>query len=202
MDQACGIVYFFVVRKMVSAVLLVASSLCAHAHPHMWIDGSLDFDFNASGLSGVKVRWVFDAFNSAEMLTLWDRDGDGQLTGGEVELVRDSGFAHLYDNGYFILAQTTGSELEIPVAGSFNTRVDDGKLIYEFSVPLQVRWNLVDGLTLGFFDRSYYIDFASVSERTMYNAQGRSVSISAASLSLATEGWGTVNVPALKLGVR
>jgi ABC-type uncharacterized transport system substrate-binding protein len=58
-------------QRPTAAALLAASLLpsAAPAHPHIFIDGGVDFLFDAEGrLSALRVTWIYDPLNSLFML--------------------------------------------------------------------------------------------------------------------------------------
>jgi polyphosphate kinase len=64
----------------------------ARAHPHVFVDGKVDFLFAGGRLEAIRVTWVYDAFASLFMLEELglDADGDGALTEAEkAAIVRD-----------------------------------------------------------------------------------------------------------------
>lgn len=189
-------------RVVLPFLLLTAIAATAHAHPHMWIDGEIDLRLDRDGLAGVHVTWVFDQFNSAEMIFMFDENLDGTLSPAEVGAIRDEAFAHLVQLDYFLIAFSGQERLEIPPADSFNARIDRGSLIYEFTVPLRVPWPRLDDVVLAFFDVSYFIDFLSEAVQGRYTHAGRLIDVQSDTLRLASQGWGTIQVPAVRTALQ
>lgn len=70
------------------ALLLLAflAAAPARAHPHVFVDGGVDFVFDAQGrLARIRVTWLYDAFSSLYVIESlgFDADGDGALTAKE-----------------------------------------------------------------------------------------------------------------------
>ncbi len=183
-------------------LLFAALGVAAHAHPHMWIDGTIDLQLDASGLSGLKATWFFDDFNSAEMIFMFDDDFDGKLSPAEVRRIRDDAFVHLVQLDYFVVAFAGQRQLTIPEATSFDARIERSRLVYEFTIPLRVPWKDLDDLVIAFFDESFFIDFLSVADAERYDHAGRSIRLESQTLRLASHGWGTIHVPAIRTVLR
>ncbi|MFW6313516.1 MAG: DUF1007 family protein, partial [Spirochaetota bacterium] len=85
-----------------SLLILVVPTL--YSHPHMWIDGVVDVELEDSGVSGLTVAWLFDEFNSANMIFSLDSDLDGVISSSESRAIRDQAFSHLSRADYFLVA--------------------------------------------------------------------------------------------------
>ncbi len=168
----------------------------------MWIDGTIELRLDNSGLSGLTATWVFDEFNSAEMIFMFDDDLNGKLSPAEVDRIRNEAFAHLVQLDYFMIAFAGEDRLRIPEANSFDARIERGRLIYEFTVPLRLPWNRHDDAVIAFFDVSYFIDFLSEAARDRYAHAGRTLHLRSDTLRLASQGWGTIQVPAVRTAIR
>lgn len=168
----------------------------------MWIDGVVDVDFDDSGLSGLTVVWLFDEFNSADMIFSLDSDLDGAISPSENQAIRDQAFSHLGRSDYFLVAFAGTRRVEVPEATRFSASIVDGRLRYEFAVPLRLDWGDVDDVVFGLFDPSYYIDFATDPARATLARGGRTVRLSDETLTLESEGWGRIRVAAVKMGLQ
>ena len=186
--------------SIVGLIFFAVSPL--EAHPHMWIDGTIGLRFDSNGLSAIEVLWLFDEFSSADMILLYDLDRDGKLSTHEVEQIRDEGFSHLRNRDYFMVAYQGKREVDIPDAEDFHASIRDGRLLYGFSLPLKMGFNGLDGLVVGMFDFSYFVDFFSEPERERYVHQTRTVDLKPVLLRLTSEGYGTIEARAVRLQVK
>ncbi len=185
---------------VVIALLLLPS--VSVAHPHMWIDAGVDLEVDGGGVAAVDVEWTFDEFSSADLIFSFDENLDGALSRAEIATIRSDAFAHLHQVDYFLVAFAGSDRLEMPAADEFTARIDDGRLVYVFRVPVRIGWDRMEDLVVGHFDQSYYIDFLTESRNSEYGGQGRRVVVGEETLRLASDGWGTVRVPALRLEER
>ncbi|MFW6289132.1 MAG: hypothetical protein ACOC2Q_05070, partial [Spirochaetota bacterium] len=83
----------------------------------------------------------------------------------------------------------------------FRASIVDGRLRYEFEVPLRIDWTDVDDVVVGLFDPSYYIDFVTDAARAGIARDARTVRLSDETLTLESEGWGRIQVAAVKMGL-
>ncbi len=111
------------------------------AHPHIFIDTSLEFVFDAEGrVTAVRVAWVYDDFSS--MLYLSDRgldpDGDGKLLPAEEAAL--SGFDMAWDADFagdlFLLDGIDGAPVALERPHDWSARVFDGRIISTHLRPL------------------------------------------------------------------
>ncbi len=114
------------------AVVLGLATAPARAHPHIFVDTSVQFLFNeAEDLAAVRIIWAYDELYSlliTEELGL-DPDYDGILTPAEIEAL--SGFDMNWDEGF--AGDTRGFAGEQPIALSrpveWSAAFEDGKII-------------------------------------------------------------------------
>lgn len=184
------------------AIVFLFLPVAAGAHPHTWIDATIDLEIDSAGVSAVNVEWVFDEFSSADLIFSFDEDLDGELSRGEIATIRRGAFEHLVQVDYFLLAFAGTDQLDVPAADRFAARIEDGRLVYAFRVPIRIAWSAMDDLVVGHFDQSYYIDFLTEAQREEYANAGRRVVLGDEILRLASDGWGTVRVPALRVEAR
>jgi polyphosphate kinase len=144
---------------------LSAAAPPAAAHPHIFIDTSLEFLFNAEGqVTAVRVAWVYDDFTS--MLYLSDRamdpDADGKLTAEEEAAL--AGFDMAWDADYagdlFLLDGVEGAPVSLGRPADWSARVFGGRIISTHVRPLEVPF--VPGnrpLVAQVFDPTYYTSY-------------------------------------------
>lgn len=183
------------------ACLLLVPVIGIAAHPHLWIDGTIDFELDADGVAGISVRWVFDDFNSADMLFSFDLDHDGELDRAEITNLYDNAFVHLNERGYFLIAESRSGRVTIPDATHFTASVEDERLVYEFRVPLEQSWQETAGLTVALFDEKYFIDFLTEPVSASYVRGARSIRATKSALQLETVGYGAIDVSAVAMEV-
>jgi len=186
------------VRLLICLVMLALGAGHLAAHPHIWIDSTLGFEFDRSGISTVRVTWLFDDFYSADMILSFDANRDGELSTAEQRTVRADTFEHLVEVGYFLLVFSGARRVDVGEAQSFSASVTDGRLAYEFTVPVRVPWAELSDLVVTTFDSSYFVDFLSEPSQTRYSHGERTILLSPETLQLASAGYGTIRVPAVK----
>lgn len=188
-------------RRSFAALMFMSLCWSLPAHPHIWIDGSIDLQFDGAGLSGLEVRWAFDDFNSADMILHFDTNGDFTLSADEVRSVRERSFDHLFAIDYFMLISVDGRQIEPPAATAFDAAFEGGRLIYSFVTPVRVAWRDLDTLSIALFDQSYYIAFQTNATRARYSSSGAVISAARSITRMTTDGWGTVRVAGIDVDV-
>ena len=150
-------------RQVLSAVLLglpLASVGNAYAHPHVWVDAITTFVFDDSRrVVEIRHLWRFDEFFGSFVREEFDQDRNGRFDGGEIARVRADGFQALEEFGYFTTVRVDGVVMPIEEVTSFAARLDDGILIYEFSLALPEPVDpAARDLVVGVYDPSYYVE--------------------------------------------
>lgn len=140
------------------------ASLClpsapVRAHPHVWINAVATFVFADRLLVGVRHRWEFDELFSSMIIEDYDVDGDGSFDVTEIASVRENAFSNLRDYDYFTHMRLGGSRQPLTEVSEFTARVEEGVLVYEFTLPLPAPIDPdADGFALGVYDPEYYVE--------------------------------------------
>ena len=129
------------------------------AHPHVWIDAVATFVFEDRMLVGMRQRWVFDEFFGSFVIEEHDADGDGAFGQTEIEAIREQAFGNLREYDYFTHARLDGEKLPLADVSDFTARIEDGLLIYEFTMPLPEPVDPGAGrFAAGVYDVEYYVE--------------------------------------------
>ena len=107
------------------------------AHPHVFVDNHMAFDFDAKGFAGIQVAWVFDEMFSSGMLLDFD-DGDGFLSPKEISEIKAEAFDNLKEHGYFFRIQIDGTPFTVKFIKGFTAKIHGRHLIYRFNIPCHV----------------------------------------------------------------
>ncbi|MFP4363041.1 MAG: DUF1007 family protein [Spirochaetia bacterium] len=130
-----------------------------HAHPHVFVDSSFTLIGNGSSIEGVRVKWVFDEMFTATITQSFDHDGTFTFNANEKESVELGAFINLRNHDFFSYIEVNGSEQIVTEYEDFDTYLESGRVVYEFTLPLDLQ--MPDSplvLRFGNFDDSYYTD--------------------------------------------
>lgn len=141
-------------------VLLLAGKVDpAGAHPHVWITNVTTFVFEDRQLVALRHRWTFDEFFGSFVISEHDLDGDGRIDPAETASLRQGAFDNLAEFDYFTHLRIDGETWAIGTNETFTAHVEDGELVYEFTLSLSqpVDPGAVD-VALGVYDPEYYVE--------------------------------------------
>ncbi len=134
----------------------------AAAHPHIFIDGGIDFHFEGGKLTRLRVTWIYDPFYSLYLLQDEgiDSDGDGVLTEEEKARLaaRETNWVEDYDGDSFLWQNEARIGLSRPVDATGD--LVDGQVTIIFDRLLDAPVEPGDGLVAKAFDPSYYVQYA------------------------------------------
>ncbi|GAB6088465.1 DUF1007 family protein [Spirochaeta dissipatitropha] len=150
-------------KLLILLCLLILSPKMITAHPHVFIESSVEIEFSDGVPHGVRFRWKFDDFFSRMMLLDFAGSVSGPLSAEQIERLRAGAFENLANFNYFSTILIDDSPLKIEVVEDFRADVAQRTLIYEFLVPLRQPGgsssSRIDGmreLAIGSFDESFY----------------------------------------------
>ncbi|WP_421904104.1 DUF1007 family protein [Maridesulfovibrio sp.] len=143
-------------------LLLGAMLLCllgptkASAHPHVFVDCSLTFEFDGNGLAGVRQKWWFDEMFAAMILGDFDKNHDNKLTPDEATALEQGAFVNLKNFNYFTRILVDGNEHKPVEAVQFKPSIEEGTLVYEFFIPLNITDGAKHVVMVAIYDESFY----------------------------------------------
>lgn len=144
------------------SAMVLALPTTALCHPHVFIAAHFEAVAGADGtLQELKNDWIFDEVFSASVLMDFDRNGDLQLSDGELKAVADTVRKSIAKYGYYTNLIHDGARIEVKRPSSVQATFTDGILQLKFSVkpsrPVPIKGKLIFGI----YDPTLYtaIDF-------------------------------------------
>lgn len=138
---------------MAGALTLLAVG--AWAHPHVFIQATLNFEFEGSSCVGFWEEWTFDAVFSAELAHNFDLDGNGAFSDAEQQKIHNGAFINLRKYGFYTLIRSGSTRKSPQAVESFSATLRDGRAVYRFYVPLDDALAAGD-FSVAIFDTTYY----------------------------------------------
>jgi ABC-type uncharacterized transport system substrate-binding protein len=175
---------------------LTLLSAAAEAHPHIFIEHSMQVVFDQSGPIGLRMVWRFDELYSSTLRSDYTDTPKGPITVKDVESLRSQHFAPVAAKHFFAAAAINGERLALDQFTDFAAKFVDGKAIYSFTIPLQPSKPVArNTLEVTVFDPEYYIDFELAADPPVkvMGTQKLGASCTATTVSRDTIGWGQVD---------
>ena len=127
------------------------------AHPHVWVTDVTTFLFEGPRLVGLRHHWRFDELFSSYVIEQYDTDSDGAFDPAELAGLEEG--ENLAEYGYFIHARVDGDRLPLVAVEDFQAIIEDGLLVYAFTLPLPEPINPgAVSFAVGVYDPEYYIE--------------------------------------------
>lgn len=151
------------------AVLLLASPH-AQAHPHAWIDTSVDVKFNAAGeVEALGISWEFDEFYSAFAVEEFKKTAEGGYTAKDLASLAELNLTNLKEWHYFTDISQAGAKVAqgAPHDALMTYDPKSGRLKLRFTLPLAspVKATAQAPLSFSMYDPTYYISMEYVKEK-------------------------------------
>ncbi|WP_419781415.1 DUF1007 family protein [Maridesulfovibrio sp.] len=139
-----------------ATLFCLLSPVKASAHPHVFVDCSLTFEFNDKGLAGVRQKWWLDEMFSAMILGDFDKNHDSKLSPDEATALEQGAFVNLKNFNYFTRILVDGKEHTPVEAVQFKPSIEEGTLVYNFFVPLNISDGAKHVVMVAIYDESFY----------------------------------------------
>lgn len=148
--------------RLITIVILALACLLpgtpASAHPHVYVDVSLVYVFDDSGLTSVEEHWLFDEMFTQAILSDLELTPQTLATTLGQEKLKQGAFNYLANYDYFNFIETAGKRVKISEAQDFRASVAEGRLVYDFTLPLNMPLGSMSDFRMGVFDKEYYTD--------------------------------------------
>ena len=142
----------------VAALSLTATP--ALANPHVWVETRITFELEDHRVEGLRFEWRFDDFYSSHAIRTHDLDGDGALGPEEIRALRTEEFDPLARFGHYVHVWVGDARREGHEVDRFSARIEDKRLVYEFSMPVTPPADPGEGpVVVSVFDRANEVDF-------------------------------------------
>lgn len=148
---------FMTIIVVLAAVVFRGPGPGAFAHPHVFIEERVTFEFDGKGLAGIRMFWTFDDMFSTMVAEDFDRNKNHALEPEEVAEVRKGMFDNLVNHGYYAFVKIDNKAFEVKYVRDFKASLHKGILTYEFMIPCHVTaTSQPKVVTLTSFDPDYY----------------------------------------------
>lgn len=152
--------------SLILLILLVCATPDLFSHPHMFLDTELVVWDSPEGMEGFTVVWHFDKVFTASIKMDYDRNKDGVFNKEETQAIYNNAFINLKHYNYFTYIMWEGDTYIPSSVENFKVRLEEGRLVYEFFVPFQVRpQGSPINLRIAVYDKSFFCDVAYAEER-------------------------------------
>ena len=142
----------------IAALSLTATQ--ALANPHVWVETRITFELEDHRVEGLRFSWRFDDFFSSHTIRTHDVDGDGALGPEEIRALRSNAFDPLARFDYYVHVWVGEERREGHEVDRFSARVEDKRLVCEFSMPVTPPADLGERpVVVSVFDRENEVDF-------------------------------------------
>jgi len=158
------------------AVLMLWTSVAAHAHPHVFVDAQAGFQIDAEqSLQALRISWRYDAFTTLFLFDVLDLDSDldGQLNDADLATVAaaETEWQPGY-NGDVNLA-VAGNKWELSQPQNATASMVDGEIIVSFDLPLVNPADMSGkSASLRLYDPAYYYAYSVSVDPDSQNTDG------------------------------
>jgi ABC-type uncharacterized transport system substrate-binding protein len=147
-------------QALAAASLVLAMSLPAQAHPHVWVTVETTLLYEQGAFVGLRHKWTFDEFYTAMAIEGLDKNKDGKYDRAELAELAKVNVDALKDFDYFTYPALAGQALKLGTARDYWLEHADGILALHFTLPF-ARPVLPEakGLSFTVQDPSFFIAF-------------------------------------------
>ncbi|MEM7171099.1 MAG: DUF1007 family protein [Pseudomonadota bacterium] len=141
-------------------LLVAAMPQATQAHPHAWIDITVDVQLNDKAEAvALEQTWLFDEYYTAFATEGMDSNGDGQPDPDKLAELLELNMSNLADYQYFTRVDGAGGSVGFDEVMEMASEMDGTRLRMTFVLPLD-KPQALSGQSLRYavFDPTYYIE--------------------------------------------
>lgn len=146
--------------RLLFGLLISLFALPAQAHPHVWIDARGEVLFEDGAIAGLRHHWTFDPYFSAWAIQGLDTDGDGALSGEELQPLAEENIVGLDYYSYYTFAGSWDDPLPIANAANPSMDYDGERLTLSFTVRFAQPRAIGRSFDIEVGDPEYYAAFS------------------------------------------
>jgi len=158
---------------LIALVLLAALAGRAHAHPHVYVDASLTFEINDTGLAALRENWFFDDIFTQAILGDLGLDAETLATPEGQAAIQSGAFNYLVNFGYFTFLENNGQRIPVTETRDFRASLRDNRLVYDFTVPINRAFAEIRDFRAAVFDSEYYTDILLLEDNIRFKIDGQ-----------------------------
>jgi ABC-type uncharacterized transport system substrate-binding protein len=148
-------------RCAAATCLLIASSIAASAHPHVWVAVKSEVLFGADGkITGIRHAWTFDEMYSAFATQGFGTNGKPP-TSEELQPLAKTNVESLAEFDFFTYAKHGGEKPEFGEPTDYSIDTDTNKIItLHFTLPLKNPIDAKKPFSFQVYDPTYFVSFS------------------------------------------
>ncbi|MEF2229378.1 MAG: DUF1007 family protein [Pseudodesulfovibrio sp.] len=160
-------------RTLLFALLLLPTLAgSGHAHPHVYVDASLTFEIDGSGLAAMRENWLFDDIFTQAILGDLGLGPDTLATPEGQAAIKSGAFDYLSNFGYFTFLENNGRRIPVNRVRAFSASLRQGRLVYDFTVPIGLGFAELKDFRAAVFDSEYYTDILLLKDDIRFEIGG------------------------------
>lgn len=108
-------------------------------HPHLFIDYSVKFIFDDDGLSGLKIKWVFDEYFSISVINDFDLNKNGKFDKKEIQEIKNVIFKNVVNLNYYAYISIDDNIFKMEKSKNFKASIHNNRMEFEFFLFCNVK---------------------------------------------------------------
>lgn len=133
----------------------------AYAHPHVFIDGHVTFQFNEQEMEGFWVEWDFDPLFTSMLVMDFGVPREGPFSEEVIRVIQEGAFSNLRHYDYFTFVTVGDRVHPVERVEQFTAFMRNRRVVYRFFVPFR---QPLDGrsrtVKVRMYDNTFFTDIA------------------------------------------
>lgn len=169
-----------------AGAFLALAMPAARAHPHVFIDYSIEPEMKDGAIVGLRLTWSFDELYSSLVVDSVDRDHDGKLSASEIDAIAKRTLKTIEAAKFYSHFTLDGVAWQVEKAQHFTVEINGDRIAYIFTLRLPSPAKTV---TLVAYDAEYYIEMTADKRRNA--ALGAKACRISQSAPVKMQSWGS-----------
>ena len=155
-----------VAGALLGLALFLSAPGAANAHPHVFIDARVTFQFNDNSLQGFWAEWAFDELFTSMIVLDFGAPRQGSFSDSLIQEIHDGAFSNLQFYDYFTYVIADGKSHATDSIEQFSAFMRNHRIVYRFFVPFRHPLdNRERTLRVRMYDHTFFTDIAFERQR-------------------------------------
>ncbi|MGD9639026.1 MAG: DUF1007 family protein [Alphaproteobacteria bacterium] len=146
-------------KKLLFLFVMLFYSKAVWAHPHVFVDSSVNVIFDGDNITSIEQTWSFDEMFSMSIIDEFDADQDKVFSPDETEKLKSGAFENLRNYNFFNNIFFDKKKIENLEYSDFSAKINGENLIYTFKVNLKEPITpKTSKVSIGIYDTEFFVD--------------------------------------------
>lgn len=151
------------------ALAALAIDVPAQAHPHIWIEATVEVAIPQDRIDQVRISWTYDDYYSAALIDEFDRDKNRKFDPAEIKRLESEVLAPAIEFHFYAQARVRDRRIWAKAFRDFTAEIKGELVTFRFTLDMpEIKVDpRQEPVALALFDETYYVEIDVPKKRSV-----------------------------------